>query len=218
MVDSLLHRLIHAGVIVICRKIYGQPLLQLANALYRGGIRQMEITFDQSDPEHLSRTTEAIKTLCTAFPDMDIGAGTVLNREQAKAAAEAGARFLVSPHGSPDLIRFTREQGLISIPGAMTPSEVTAAFEAGGNLIKLFPAGYLGSRYVRDLTAPLSHIPLLATAGINENNFADFLQAGCCGAGISSVLTDPAAIAAEDWDLLTARAKHLLDIYHTHKG
>ena len=84
MVDSLLHRLLHAGVIVICRKIYGQPLLQLANALYRGGIRQMEITFDQSDPEHLSRTTEAIKTLCTAFPDMDIGAGTVLNREQAK--------------------------------------------------------------------------------------------------------------------------------------
>ena len=214
MSEELLTRIRRAGVIVICRKVYGQELFHLAQSLYRGGIRQIEVTFDQSDPQCITQTAEAIEMLCRAFPDMDIGAGTVLTKTQANTAYLAGARFLVSPHANPQLIRFAHDHGMISIPGAMTPSEVLAAYEAGGDLIKLFPAGYLGPRYVKDLTAPLSHIPLLATAGITEDNFAAFLEAGCCGAGISSLLTTPSDIAAGNWDVFTARAERLLEIYH----
>lgn len=201
------------GIIAICRKLYGDDLLRLADALQKGGVRLMEVTFDQADPQCVKHTAAAISALCEAFPDMRFGAGTVLNAEQVIAAKEAGGGFIISPNTDAAVIRKTKELGLVSIPGAMTPSEVLSAHDAGADFVKLFPAGYLGISYLKDLMAPISHVRLLATGGISVDNFADFLRAGCCGAGIASTLCDKAKIKAGDWAGLTETARQFTTLF-----
>ena len=202
-------------IIVIVRGVAKDKLIPLAEAMYEGGIRVVECTYDATGKLPDEENAANIAMLAEHFGDrMAVGAGTVLTKKQVQLTKEAGGRFIISPDVNEEVIKETKALDLVSIPGAMTPSEVLAAYEAGGDLIKLFPAGYLGPRYVKDLTAPLSHIPLLATAGITEDNFAAFLEAGCCGAGISSLLTTPSDIAAGNWDVFTARAERLLEIYH----
>ncbi len=211
MDQSITQRIARTGFVAIIRKLYGDELLRLSDALYEGGARQIEVTFDQSDPDCLKITPESIASLKERHPDMDVGAGTVLTKEQVLAAKEAGATFIISPNADADIIQFTKQNGLASVPGAMTPSEVVAAFNAGADIVKLFPAGYLGTAYIKDLRAPISHIPLMATGGINPDNFESFLRAGCCSAGIGSFLSDKKLIAAGDWDAFRARARMLID-------
>lgn len=194
-------------IIVIVRRTYGEQLLNLAQALYKGGIRLMEVTFDQSDPDCLKKTGDAIRMLNEDFSDMYFGAGTVLNRAQVDAAAQAGGRFIISPNTNQDVIQYTKRLGLISIPGAMTPSEILSANDAGADLVKIFPAIDLGLTYVKNIKGPISHVKILATAGVNEANFADFLKAGYVGAGISGRLTDKAVLAAGDYEEFTRRAE-----------
>ncbi|MEA4869140.1 putative KHG/KDPG aldolase [bioreactor metagenome] len=215
MSASLVAKITQTGIIAICRKIYGDDLIHLAAALQKGGVALMEVTFDQSDPNANERTAEAISLLCSKFPDMRFGAGTVLTRAQVDAAKSAGGEFIISPNTDLDVIRYTKEAGLVSIPGAMTPSEVMAAHHAGADFVKLFPAASLGVKYIKDITAPINHVKLLATGGISTENFADYLRAGCRGAGISSSLCDKARIQAGDWDSFTAAAKALTAIFDT---
>ncbi|MEN6340762.1 MAG: bifunctional 4-hydroxy-2-oxoglutarate aldolase/2-dehydro-3-deoxy-phosphogluconate aldolase [Clostridiaceae bacterium] len=215
MSDSTVDLIAARGIIAICRKIYGSHLLGLAGALEKGGVALMEVTFDQSDPDCVSRTAEAIHLLCDSFPTMRFGAGTVLTREQVDAAKDAGACFIISPNTDIDLVKYTKSLGLVSIPGAMTPTEVMSAHAAGADYVKLFPASYLGLKYLKDLTAPLNHIKLLATGGISADNLGDFLRAGCRGAGISSSLCDKARILAGDWGTLTKTARELVTIFDT---
>ena len=203
------------GIIAICRKIYGANLTGLASALQKGGVKLMEVTFDQSDPDGVSRTAEGISQLCAAFPEMQFGAGTVLTREQVDAAKDAGAGFIISPNTDIDLVRYTKSLGLVSIPGAMTPTEIMSAHDAGADYVKLFPASYLGLKYLKDITAPINHVKLLATGGMSADNLGDFLRAGCRGAGISSTLCDKARILAGDWDTLTKTARELVSIFNT---
>lgn len=204
-------------IVVIVRGTYGEDLRKLAHALYDGGIRLMEVTFDQKDPDCLKRTPEAIRLLNSEFGgDFEAGAGTVLTRAQVKAAFDAGARFIISPNTNADVISFTKELGLVSIPGAMTPTEILAAHDAGADLVKLFPAATLGARYIKDILAPISHVDILATAGITEANFEEFLTLGLKGAGISGRLTDKKLIAAGDWAEFTARAKAFVEIAARH--
>ena len=201
-------------VIAIVRRIYGRDLINLAKALYDGGMRLMELTFDQSDPDCLQKTGEAIATLCRELPaDMLFGAGTVLTPEQAETAAAAGGRFIISPSTDPAVIARTKELGLVSIPGAMTPSEMVIAHQAGADFIKVFPANLLGGpAYAKAVLAPLSHLKLLATAGITLENFEEYLKAGMAGAGVSGMLTDRKLIAAGDWAEFTRRARGFQDI------
>lgn len=194
-------------IIVIVRRTYGEQLLNLAKALYKGGIRMMEVTFDQSDPDCLKKTGDAIRMLKENISDMYFGAGTVLNCAQVDAAAQAGGQFIISPNTNLEVIRYTKKLGLVSIPGAMTPSEILAAHDAGADLVKIFPAIDLGLTYVKNIKGPISHVKILATAGVNESNFADFLKAGYVGAGISGRLTDKAVLAAGDFEEFTRRAE-----------
>lgn len=205
------------GIVSINRRIQTDRLLLLSDALADAGISFMEVTFDQADPLCLTKATGQIRALKKRHSDMEIGAGTVLDRSQALAAGEAGASFIVSPNTNGELIRYVRELGMSSVPGAMTPTEIVAAYEAGADMVKLFPAGWLGTAYIKDLKAPLGHIPLLATAGITRENFGDFLRAGCCGAGIGSALSSKKLLEAGDRAGLLANAKEFVRIFEENK-
>lgn len=205
-----------SGIIAICRKLYGDELLYLAEALYRGGIRSLEVTYDQSSPRHMEQTPTAIRSLVEHFPEMTIGAGTVLTPEQVIATCDAGGSFIVSPNTDLLVIQHTKSSGMCSIPGAATPSEIVSAYTAGADLVKLFPAASLGCQYVRDICSPLSHIPLLATGGIDLANFGDFLRAGCCGAGIGGTLCNRHLIQNKEWQALTQLASQFCTIYQEH--
>lgn len=196
------------GIVTICRKLYGEDLLNLANALFEGGIKLIEVTFDQSDADCIRKTSEAIAMLVANLGDkMQFGAGTVLTLDQVKAAAEAGATYIISPNVDPEIIRYTKELGLTSIPGAMTPTEIVSAHQYGADIVKIFPAGYLGLKYVKDVKGPISHIPLLAAGGINEENIGEYFNAGYLGFGISGRLTDGKLIKEKNFKEFTERAK-----------
>lgn len=204
-------------VITICRRVYGEDLLKLADALYAGGIKMIEVTFDQADPDCIEKTSECIRALCARFGDkMKFGAGTVLNAEQVEAAAKAGARYIISPNVDADVIAKTKELGLVSMPGAMTPSEILTAHKLGADIVKLFPAGYLGFGYIKDILGPISHVKLCATGGVTEENWGKYLEFGFAGAGISGRLCDKKCIAAGDFEEITRRAKVFMDITRAH--
>lgn len=200
-------------IITICRRLYGDDLLRLAEALHKAGICHMEVTFDQSDSAGEEKTARAVSALAERFGgEMEFGAGTVLTERQVQIAKEAGAKFIISPNVNDEVIRITLTEGLISIPGAMTPSEILHADRLGAQFVKLFPAGTLGLKYLKDVRAPISHVSLLATGGITEDNFGDFLAAGAAGAGISGRLTDKKCIEAGNFEELTRRARAFMDI------
>lgn len=195
-------------VIVIARRIYGDTLLKLADAMCSGGIHLMELTFDQSDSECIDKTASSVARLNARFGgDMLFGAGTVITPQQVDASYQAGCKYIISPNTDLDVINATKAHGLVSIPGAMTPSEILAAHKAGADFVKLFPTGYLGLPYIKDIRAPISHVKLIATGGVTEDNFSAFLRAGMVAAGISGRLTDKACIESGDYEELTRRAK-----------
>ena len=208
MVNQILSSIEGTRVVAIVRKIYGDDLVHLAEALLEGGIRNIEVTFDQADPDGIRRTSEAIATLNTRFGgEMYAGAGTVVTHEQLIAASNSGACYIISPNTDVEIIRKTKNLGLVSIPGATTPTEIMTAYKAGADIVKLFPASELGTGYIKSIRAPLNHIKLMATGGVNELNFEDFIRAGCIGAGIGGNLADAALVAAGDFLEITRRAR-----------
>ena len=195
-------------IIAILRGIKDDELIPLAEAMYKGGIRLLEITFSANRPESDKKTAENIRKLVSHFGDrMHIGAGTVLTEDQAELVKLAGGKFIISPDTNTAVIKKTRELGLVSIPGALTPTEIEAAHAAGADFVKLFPVSTFGPGYVKAVKAPLSHIKLLAVGGIDENNMADYLAAGVSGFGIGSNITDKALIADKRFDEITTLAK-----------
>lgn len=203
-----LERIKARRIIAIVRGLPSEHMIRLAEALYAGGIDLMEVTFNQADPESWPHTAEAIRSVSGYMGSrMLVGAGTVLNALQLDMAANAGARYIITPNTAPELIRQVKARGLLAFPGAMTPTEVVQAYEAGADAVKLFPAGILGPSYIKAIKAPLSHIPLIAVGGVNEKNSADFIVAGCCGVGVGGNLVNKAWIAQGQWERITALAR-----------
>ena len=203
-------------IICICRRIYGEELRKLAQAMYDGGIRLMEVTFDQADPDCCQKTGQAIRMVDEEFGGrMQFGAGTVLTREQVDAARDAGAKYIISPNTDEEIIRYTKQLGLVSIPGAMTPSEILAAHDAGADFVKLFPTVYLGLPYLKDIQGPIKHVKLLGTGGLTEENLKDYLDMGMAGAGISGRLVDPELRKKNDYAALSRRAAAFMAIAAT---
>ncbi len=204
-------------IMIVVRGIYDDELLKLATALQAGGVKCFEITYDQTDPNTLARITENIQMLQEHFQDkLLLGVGTVLTPEQVKNAKIAGAKFIVSPNYNEEVVKTTIEEGLVSIPGCMTPSEICAADEAGADFIKLFPAGTLGIKYCKDIYAPLHHVRYLATVGVTEETFKEYLEIGFTGAGISSQLIDKKLRDAGNYEELTNRAKRFVEIANSY--
>lgn len=212
MRDQVIQAIEAEKVIAIVRGVSPDQCMRVADALYAGGIRLMEVTFDQKNPASFRTTADAIAAIGKAYEGrMLVGAGTVTTTELVELTAEAGGKYVISPDVNVDVIRRTRELGMVSLPGAMTPTEVMTAHRAGADFVKLFPAGNLGTAYVKAVRAPISHVKLLAVGGINEDNVADFLRAGMVGAGVGGNLANKKWIEAGDFDKITETARKLLE-------
>lgn len=194
-------------IIAIVRGLAPAPMEALTGALLAGGIALVEVTFDQANPESWQGTADSIQRIGKCFAGRVLaGAGTVLTQAQLHMAADAGAHYIISPNADEGVIRETRRLGLVSLPGALTPTEIAFAYGAGAHAVKVFPVGGLGAEYIRAVRAPLSHIPLLAVGGINEDNAAAFLAAGCIGLGVGGNLVHKQWIGAGEWEKITRMA------------
>lgn len=195
-------------IIVIVRGVEKEKLLPLAEAMYQGGIRLIECTYDASGKIPDEEIAANIQMLAEHFEGkMCVGAGTVLTEKQVELTKKAGGKFIISPDTNPELIAFTKKCGLVSIPGALTPTEAASAHRAGADFVKLFPINLHGPKYVKDLRAPLSHIRFLAVGGITVDNINDYLGAGACGVGVGSGIVDKKMIAEDRFDDIVAFAK-----------
>lgn len=194
-------------LIVIFRGIPAHKLIPTAEALYRGGIRLLEITYSPDGRVSDEETAETIRLLAKHFEGrMDIGAGTVLTEAQVRLTAEAGGKFIISPDTVPEIIAESKRLGLVSIPGALTPGEITAAHRAGADFVKLFPAGAMGLPYFKAVKAPLSHIRLLAVGGIEAEAAGAYLEAGAAGFGLSSSILKKSLLDREDYAAIAETA------------
>lgn len=197
-------------VIAIVRGVEGARCLDLARALYEGGIRLMEVTYDQRDPGSWQGTAEAIRGISEAFEGrMMAGAGTVTTPELVELSRRAGARFIISPDTNRAVIERTRELEMVSMPGAMTPTEIAEAHRMGADVVKVFPASVLGPGYLKAVLAPLGHVKLMAVGGVDAGNIAGFLRAGAVGAGVGGSLVNRKWIAEGRFDLITEEARAL---------
>lgn len=195
-------------VIAIIRGVPRSKLLRLADALVDGGVSLIELTFEQAASDCVASTAHGIEMLRRSWGEaISIGAGTVLTPDQLTAACQAGAEYIISPNTDVEIVQQTKRMGLISIPGAMTPSEIIQANKAGADLVKVFPANFLGTNFIRDIRAPLGHISFVATCGIREDNIAEYLRAGYTAAGISGRLVDKELIRDEQYGEISRRAQ-----------
>ena len=212
MREQIIQKVLDKKIVAIVRGVYGEDCVNLARALCEGGIELLEVTFDQSKPELLERTSDTIRQLVQALGDkMIFGAGTVTTLEMLELARNAGAQFVVSPDTNEDVIKATVAAGMVSMPGALTPTEIVTAHRYGADFVKLFPAGTQGTAYFKAVTAPLNHIRLLAVGGVNEKNIADFMAAGAVGAGVGGNLVNKTWIANGKFDKITALAKEFTE-------
>ena len=199
-------------IIAIIRGFAPDTCLRLAEAYAKGGIRLVEVTFNQKMPETWKDTAVAIRAIKERFAGaVRVGAGTVLAEEQLSMCEQAGGEYMITPNVNCALIRECVRRGLVAMPGALTPSEAVEAWDAGASFVKIFPAGSLGPGYVKAMRAPLSHIPFLAVGGISPDNVADFMRVGCVGAGVGGNLTNKEWISACEWDKIENAARQLVE-------
>lgn len=195
-------------LVVIVRGIEREKLIPLAEAMYAGGIRLLEVTYSANGAVSDEDTAENIRMLAEHFGDkMYIGAGTVIKPEQVELTKAAGGKFIISPDAYEAVIRKTRELGMVSMPGALTATEIQAAHRAGADFVKMFPITDMGSAYVKAVRAPLSHIKLLAVGGVDLSNIAEYKKAGVCGFGVGSNIINKKMLADEDYAGITKLAE-----------
>ena len=213
MREQIINTIEKEKIIVIVRGVEKEKLIPLAEAMYVGGIRLLEVTYSANGKVSDEETAENIGILAKHFEGrMYIGAGTVLTEKQVELTAKVGGKFIISPDTCPEVIRKTRELGLVSMPGALTPSEMQIAHRNGADFVKLFPITNLGASYVKAVKAPLSHLKILAVGGVNENNIAEYLKAGINGFGLGSNIIDKKKIAENDWAGITNLAKKYVSL------
>ena len=201
----ILDRLLERGALGIIRVQNHVGLIQTVNALYAGGLIYIEITM--TTPGALG----AIEEVAGKLEDVLIGAGTVLDGPTARQAILAGAEFLVTPTVELDVIEMAHRYGVVVIAGAMTPTEILTAWEAGADMVKVFPANVLGPGYLKAVHGPLPQIPLVPTGGITADNAAKFIHAGAAMVCAGGWLVDKKAVAEGRYEVLTARARELLN-------
>lgn len=212
MSKEVLNKILEGKIVAIVRGIPSDEVVGLAKALVEGGISCIEVTFDQSSKEKAQDTLKAISNISKALGDrVCVGAGTVMTVKQVETAAAAGAEYMISPNTNAAVIKRTKELDKVSIPGAMTPSEVAEAYEMGADIVKMFPAGVLGCAYIKAVKAPLKHIPVTAVGGVNPGNCADFIRAGAVGVGVGGNLVSPQLVKEGRFDEITAIAKSYTD-------
>ncbi len=188
-----LQRVLDLGLVAIIRAPSGEQLVQVAEALLAGGIDVLEVTFT------VPGILDILKEIRAALGDrILLGAGTVLDPETARAAILAGAEFVVTPTVNPDVIRMCHRYDKLVMAGAFTPTEILTAWDAGADIVKLFPADIGGPSYLKTIHGPLPQVRLLPTGGVNLETLKDFVDAGACAVGLGSALVEQAALANGD--------------------
>lgn len=212
MREKVIREVLEHKIIAIVRGIDQEKTIQIARALYEGGVRFIEVTFNQKNPDKFYETADCIRAIREAMGDkMYVGAGTVTSVELVDMAAEAGALYIISPDMDEAVIRRTRELGLVSMPGAYTATEAKKAYNAGADFVKLFPCIGDAPAYVKALCAPLSHIPFLAVGGITSENAGEFIKAGAVGVGVGSSLVKKSWADAGEFEKITAEARKMIE-------
>ncbi len=205
--QTIIEQIKNEHLIVIVRGVKSEQLIPLAEAMYAGGVRLLEVTYSANGSVSDEETANNIGALVRHFGDrMQIGAGTVLSEKQVALTAAAGGKYIISPNTNPAVIAATKKAGLTSIPAAFTPTEIELAHELGADFVKLFPVTSLGPAYVKAVRGPLNHVPLLAVGGVDLSNLADYAKAGVSGFGIGGNIIDKKCLAAGDYAAITELA------------
>ncbi len=210
---EVLQEVLDSGIVAVVRSPHSEQLVGVARALVDGGVRAIEITMTVPD---------AIDVIREVSRDMGgqirLGAGTVLDAETARAAILAGAEYIVAPTVNLGVIRTCRRYGKVVMPGAFTPTEVLTAWEAGADVVKVFPADVGGPNYLKSLLAPLPQVRLMPTGGVDLENAAAFLKAGACCLGVGSSLVDKDAVARGDFARIRDLARKFVSIVRETRG
>jgi 2-dehydro-3-deoxyphosphogluconate aldolase / (4S)-4-hydroxy-2-oxoglutarate aldolase len=193
------------GVVAIIRMRDSAAVRGVVEALAEGGVRALEVTMT------VPRAIELIAELAPTLPgDFLLGAGTLLDAETTKRAVDAGAQFIVSPVFRPEVITAGHEQHVPVMPGCFTPTEILAAWDAGADVVKVFPVTSVGPGYIKDIRGPLPQVKLMPTGGVTIDNVGDWLRAGAVAVGVGSALLDAKAINARDYAPIVENARRMV--------
>jgi 2-dehydro-3-deoxyphosphogluconate aldolase/(4S)-4-hydroxy-2-oxoglutarate aldolase len=207
--ESTLKRIVDGGIVAVVRSESSASLVKVVQALAEGGVRAAEVTFTVPD------AIEVIRQVRRAVGEaMVLGAGTVLDPETARAALLAGAEYIVAPTLNLDVIRLCHRYDKVVMPGAFTPTEVLTAWEAGADIVKVFPADVGGPAYLKALHGPLPQVRLMPTGGVDLTTAEGFLAAGACCLGVGGALVDSKAIATGDFARIRDLAAQYVAIVH----
>ncbi|MDU2065440.1 MAG: bifunctional 4-hydroxy-2-oxoglutarate aldolase/2-dehydro-3-deoxy-phosphogluconate aldolase [Sporomusaceae bacterium] len=190
------------GIVVVLRGLTETETVHTVEALYNGGIRAIEVTFNTPGAASI------IEKINKEFKDrIIVGAGTVLSTEQAAMAMASGAEFVLAPNVDLDVIRLVKQYGKLMVPGAFTPTEVLACYKAGADMVKVFPVSSVGPNYIKDLKGPYDHMDLMPVGGVTIKNAKAFMEAGSVAVGVGSSLSPKDLITAGKYDEITQIAK-----------
>jgi 2-dehydro-3-deoxyphosphogluconate aldolase/(4S)-4-hydroxy-2-oxoglutarate aldolase len=203
--EFLLQHLRTAGVLGVIRLQRGEDFVEIVRRLFEGGLSCIEITADTPG------ALRAVEEIIVKVENVVTGVGTVLDGPTARQAILAGAKFLVTPTVKLDVLEVAHRYGVPAIIGAMTPTEILTAWEAGADMVKVFPASVLGPKYLQEIHGPLPQIPLVPTGGITAENAGDFIRAGAVAVCVGSWLVDKKTIAEGRLEVLTERARQLVE-------
>ncbi len=204
--EKNLQDIVNCGVVAVIRVASAQEAVEVCGAIAKGGVKPIEITMT------VPGAIDAIKELKGAMGDnVLLGAGTVLDPETARAVILAGGEFVVCPTLNLEVIEVCRRYSKIVIPGAFTPTEILTAWEAGADIVKVFPATVGGPGYLRDIRGPLPQIRLIPTGGVNVDNTPDFIRAGAVAVAAGSSLVDRKAVSQKKYDIITENAKRFVE-------
>ncbi len=206
--DQILSFIKDVGIVPVVRAASAEAAIKAVEAIYNGGIRAAEITMT------VPGAIRALEKTADAFGDkLVLGAGTVLDAETARACMLAGAEFFVSPNLKLATIEMVQRYSKVALPGALTPTEVLTAWEAGADIVKVFPCGNVGgAKYIKALKAPFPHIEMIPTGGVNLDTAGDFLKAGACAVAVGAELVDAKAIKEGRLDVIAEKARQYLAV------
>ena len=200
--ESQLQQVLDCGIVAVVRSPDSQQLVEVCRALAEGGVTVVEITMS------VSNALDVLKQVRQALGDrLLLGAGTVLDAETARAVLLAGAEYVVAPTLNLDVIRLCRRYDKLVMPGAFTPTEILTAWEAGADIVKVFPADVVGPAFFKAVRAPLPQIRLMPTGGVDLQTAASFLKAGACCLGVGGQLVEPKAVAERNFDRIRDLAR-----------
>jgi 2-dehydro-3-deoxyphosphogluconate aldolase/(4S)-4-hydroxy-2-oxoglutarate aldolase len=204
--EEVLKKITESGVVVVIRMKDTQRLQKVIEAVRKGGVKAIEITMT------VPNAVEVIRAMAASKPDdVVLGAGTVTDVETAKAVIDAGAQFIVGPILNLEIIKLCRERGIACMPGCYTPTEIFTAWQAGADVVKVFPATSLGPKYLKDIAGPFPQIKMMPTGGVSVDNVGEWIAAGAVAAGIGNDLLDKKTIDEERYDVLTERAARMTE-------